>query len=119
MSHVWAIFLLYLGAFAIYTTSSSIERAIYTKLENYFTSRFNKDLWAIDLADRCKQAVMINLTAQSSQVFVTYQRILDRNRQTLSEIISGSEELTSHIDYFKNINRQIETLLKSCSEIKL
>ena len=104
---------------AIYTTSSSIERAVYAKLENYFTSRFNKDIWALDIADRCKQSVVISLSGKSSQVFVTYQRMLERNRRTLSEMSAGSEELTAQINYFKNINRQIEVLLKSCSEIKL
>ena len=112
-------FLFYLGAFAIYSTSSSIERGIYAKLENYFTSRFNKDIWAIDIADRCKQSVILSLSARSSQVYITYQRMLDQNRKTLSEISAGSEELTSQINYFKDINSRIEALLKSCSEIKL
>ena len=85
----------------------------------YFTSRFNKEIWAADIADRCKQSVVVSLSSKSSQVFVAYQRLLESNRNTLSELIAGSEELTSEIDYFYNINRQIETLLKTCNEIKL
>lgn len=99
--------------------SSSIERSVYMKLENYFTSRFNKEMWAIDVAERCKQSVVIDLSAKSNQVISTHQRILDRNRQNLSETTAGSEELRAQINYFTDINRQIEILLKSCAEIKL
>lgn len=111
--------LLILGAFAVYTATSSIENTVFSQLEIYFTSRFNKELWATDLADRCRQSVFLALSGKSSHVYATYKRVLERSHQEYSEIAEESERLQIGINYMKDMNKRIETLLKSCSEINL
>lgn len=103
----------------MYNASSSFERAIFSKLENHFVSRFNKEIWAADLADRCRQSVFFTLSSRSSKIYVEYQRILNGNRQNLAEISDKSELLVEGINFITNINKKIEILLKSCAEIKL
>lgn len=76
-------------------------------------------MWAIDMAERKKQSVLIELSAKANQVIETHIRVINQNRQSLVETAAGSKELVSQIDYFKQINTQIEILLKSCEEIKL
>lgn len=109
----------FLGIFVIIKASSSIERSVLTKLENYFTSRFNKEIWASDLADRCRQSVCSTLTSRSSQIFVKYQQILENNRQDLAEISEKSELLSVNRDHVNGLNKRIEFLLHSCSKINL
>lgn len=109
----------FLGSLALYNASSSIERAIFSKLENHFVSRFNKEIWATDLADRCRQSVIFTLSSRSSKIYVEYQRILNGNRRSLAEIAERSERLSNGMNFITNVNRKIEILLKSCSEIKL
>ena len=118
-NHTFVLFKYFLVALSIYTASTSIENAVLSQLENYFVSRFNKEIWAVDLADRCRQSVALSLSSRSSQIFVTYKRILERNHQELDEISAESERLRFGIDYMNNMNMKIETLLKSCSGINL
>lgn len=105
--------------FAIYTASSTLELAILSKLENYFAMRFNKEIWAKDLSDRCGEYITLTLSGKSSQVYFTYQKMLESSRNEFSSISAKSVKLNQNIQFLKEVNRKIETLLKTCSEIKL
>ena len=89
------------------------------KLENYFLSRFNKEIWAKDIAERCSQSVTTFLSSRSSHIYITYQRMLESNRINLAEIYAESERLNHGLSFLNNMNKRIENLLISCSEIKL
>lgn len=90
-----------------------------TRMDAILASRFNKDVWAAGLAERCQQAVMVRLSAKASRVAANYRQMLEDKRRELHTHSSQLERLNGEMLFLRDTSRRIEGLLGMAAEIQL